>query len=228
MSLTDPEPGADGPRSVHRALMLLTCVAERGPQTLTALARVLDMSPSTTMRLGRALVHWGYLDRDESGTYTTGHRFASLQRAVPAAPETDIVELSGPVLRALTDDTQESSYLSVQGAAQTLVYLRQVPSPQAIRHVNWTGRSLPMAGTAAGAALMGQVDEQGVAVAKAIATEGATAVAAPVRDASGTIVAALSVVGPSFRMPPRVITRYGEQLRTRSTELSDLIAGKIS
>ncbi|MEU6140256.1 helix-turn-helix domain-containing protein [Streptomyces sp. NPDC047081] len=226
MSLNDPEQGADGPRSVHRALMLLTCVVERGPQTLSELARVLEMSPSTAMRLARALVHWGYLDRDESGTYSTGRRFASLQRTVREAPETDIVELSGPVLRALTDDTQESSYLSVQGAAQTLMYLRQVPSPQAIRHVNWTGRSMPMAGTAAGAALTGQVDEHGVAVAKAIATEGATAIAAPVRDAQGTIVAALSIVGPSFRMPPRAIARYAERVRLRSMELSDLVAGK--
>ncbi|MFJ8021434.1 IclR family transcriptional regulator C-terminal domain-containing protein [Streptomyces sp. NPDC096311] len=61
-----------------------------------------------------------------------------------------------------------------------------------------------------------------------MATEGATAIAAPVRDANGTIVAALSVVGPSFRTPPRVITRHGEQVRMRSTELSDLIAGKNS
>ncbi|MFG2960928.1 IclR family transcriptional regulator [Streptomyces sp. NPDC048291] len=223
MSLPDLEQGADGPRAVHRALMMLTCVAEKGPQTLSELARALDMSPSTTMRLGRALIHWGYLHRDESGTYATGHRFASLQRSVDEEPETDIVELSGPVLRALTDDTGESSYLSVRGAAQTLIYLRQVPSPQPIRHVNWTGRSIPMEGTAAGAALLGKVDERGVAVAKAIATEGATAVAAPVRDARGTVVAALSIVGPSFRMPARTVASLTEPVRARSAELSRLL-----
>ncbi|MGI5461079.1 hypothetical protein ACQEWB_49600 [Streptomyces sp. CA-249302] len=83
-----------------------------------------------------------------------------------------------------------------------------------------------MAGTAAGAALLGQLDEPSVAVAKAIATEGATAITAPVSDVNGTTVAALSAVGPSVRMPPRVITRYGEQLRVRAAELSDLLGGK--
>ncbi|NNN29167.1 IclR family transcriptional regulator [Streptomyces sp. S3(2020)] len=223
MSSPDLEQAADGPRAVHRALMMLTCVAERGPQSLTELARALDMSPSTAMRLGRALIHWGYLDRDESGTYSTGRRFASLRRSVPDEPEADIVELSGPVLRALTEDTGESSYLSVRGAAQTLIYLRQVPSPQPIRHVNWTGRSMPMEGTAAGAALLGKTDERGVAVAKAIATEGATAIAAPVRDAHGTIVAALSIVGPSFRMPARTIVSWSEHVRGRSAGLSRLL-----
>jgi DNA-binding IclR family transcriptional regulator len=49
---------------------------------------------------------------------------------------------------------------------------------------------------------------------------GLTALAAPVRDGSGRVVAAISVSGPSYRLPPQDRPALVEQLRAAATELS--------
>jgi DNA-binding IclR family transcriptional regulator len=214
---------AEGPRSVHRALMLLTEVTAHGPLTLSELSKRVGLSASTAMRLLRALSSWGYVERDELNQYRPGMRWAHTPPSVPATP--DLIESAGPVLKELTARTRESSYLSVRSGPDSLVYLRQVHSPEAIRHVDWAGRTMPLGSTAAGRALRGDTDSDGVALAEAIATEGATAVAAPVTDDAGAIVAALSIVGPSFRLRGDALRACETAVREAALDLSATLQG---
>jgi urocanate hydratase len=103
------------------------------------------------------------------------------------------------MLDELAQVTGESSYLAVPIDEQSAVYARQAPSPHAVRHVSWLGRTLPREGTALGAALAGHVDAHGVAMVEGGVEAGTVAIAVPVRR-DGQVIGAINVVGPSFRI----------------------------
>ena len=212
-----------GPRSVHRALELLTAVVESGPQPLTELARASGLPTSTTLRSLRALEHWGYVARTPDGGYVAGHRFArSRFDAEPASAE-HLFERSGEVLQQLTDRSGESSYLTVRGPGRSCIYLREVQSDQPIRHVGfagWAGRTVQMDGSAVGAVFDGETPESGFVSLGAVSAPDATVIAAAVLDSEDAIVAAISIVGPSFRMGTDRIQELGVLVRDAAQDLT--------
>jgi IclR family transcriptional regulator, acetate operon repressor len=72
-------------------------------------------------------------------------------------------------------------------------------SSRSVRHVSWLGRRIPRATSAVGAALLGTVGNKGVSIVNDGVEPDTTAIAVPIRDGE-TIVAAINVVGPRFRM----------------------------
>lgn len=214
---------ATGPRAVHRALELLTSVVESGPIALSDLARMVELPPSTAMRMLRALEHWDYVGKDTDGRYVTGVRFARAAFDAEPASAQALNDLGAPVLRDLTAETGESTYLAVEGAANTCVYLREVQSTHPIRHVGfgeWEGRAVPMGDSAVGDVLTRPVSEPGYVVKDALLTPEATVVAAPVIAASSrAVIAAISVVGPSYRMTPERIAECGRLAVASSARL---------
>ena len=68
------------------------------------------------------------------------------------------------------------------------------------------------------------VREQGFAIATDELDVGLTAVAAPVRDAHGDVVASVSVSGPSFRFDEDRIAEILPLVRTATTEISSRLA----
>ena len=98
------------------------------------------------------------------------------------------------------------------------LYLAQVQSPHAIRYASWRGRRVPGAVSALGLALQGS---RPPVVRRDAVEPGVTAVAAPVHGASGAVVAALSVTGPSFRLDdaavaPAAVALARERPRSRA------------
>jgi DNA-binding IclR family transcriptional regulator len=87
------------------------------------------------------------------------------------------------------------------------VYTCLAEGHHAIRHVSWLGHQISRRDTAVGAALAGRTDDDGVAVRVDAVEAGITAVSAPVRSGDGRIVAAISIVGPSFRLQGEVLAR---------------------
>jgi len=65
-----------------------------------------------------------------------------------------------------------------------------------------------------------QVRKQGYAVAVDELEEGLTAVAAPVRNAHGDVIASMSVSGPTFRLPPARVDEVLALLLEAATEVS--------
>ena len=90
--------------------------------------------------------------------------------------------------------------------AKQAVYVASRPGSHAVRHVSWLGQRVTRRSSAVGAALAGKVDEAGVAIRLDAVEEGITAVSAPVRGADGKVIAAVSVVGPSFRLHGAALT----------------------
>jgi IclR family acetate operon transcriptional repressor len=163
---------------------------------------------------------------DETGRYRLGLRLVELGNA--ALARLDLRELARPHLRGLVASTGETATLSVPGEefAITVDFVR---SPASVQGVAQIGRpSIPHA-TAAGKVLLAfgdvslpggtlraytpntivarpqlerevaRVRRQGWAQAVREREEDLNAIAAPVRDAAGELVAVLGVQGPASR-----------------------------
>lgn len=183
-------------------LQLLTTVgASPTPLSLTEAAGRVGLVPSTALRQLRALEAAGLLERNaDDQLYRPGPRLVDLARTVFVGQSLPIA--AQPFLDHLAATTGESAYLAVAAAPRRGVYVATAAGPHALRHSGWLGRTFALASTAVGAALAGRVDEDGCVAREGVLEAGITAVSAPVRSAgeSSNIVAALSVVGPTFRL----------------------------
>lgn len=211
----------DTPRATDRGLSLVRSIADN-PQglTLADLARNVELSPSTTLRQVRALEAAGFAMRRSDGAWVPGAELLRLARSLTA--HATLPRLAEPVLATLADATGESAYLAEPVDASAAVYVAMESGRHSIRHVSWLGHTISRAGTALGRALVGDVDDDGVAVKTDAVEQGITAVSAPVRDAADAIVGALSVVGPSFRLVDARLAEARSQVATHAVMLSRL------
>lgn len=229
---------AAGPRSSDRVLQLLIAVGESAPtgRTLGELAAAVDLVPSTALRQLRSLIAAGLVVHDADDLrYGVGPKLRGIAGVVMRT--TSISELARPWLDRLAAATGESCYLAVhdhdrghdgdhpgghrggRDAAVTVTYVAGAPGIHALRHTGWIGRSFAGDGTAAAAALAGRVGARGVVVRHDALEVGITAVAAPVRDATA-IVAAVNLVGPSFRLGLGVRARVSDAVAEAAAGLS--------
>ncbi len=186
----------DVPRSIGRVLDVLEVVVRRGPINLAAVAAATDLTPTTALRHLRALVTRDYVGRDERGAFSPGPALRHLAGVVVGAGgPASLVDVCRPVLAELAEVTGESAYLAVS-AGDEAVYVATAESKQPLRHAGWVGRTVPLDGTAVGAALRGS---PGTTLRRGGVEPGVTAIAHAVRVGT-EIVAALVVIGPSHRL----------------------------
>ncbi len=114
---TGPPPGA---QAVHRALGLLHCFHDNGPDlSASELARRMGLSVSTAHRLARTLVATGFLDQDErTARYRLGPAVAELgqlsfhQRGL---------HLAGPELAELARRTGATADLAIRSGPHAVI-----------------------------------------------------------------------------------------------------------
>jgi DNA-binding IclR family transcriptional regulator len=200
------------------ALLAEIAETEEGAR-LADLARDTTLSASTALRLLRALEGSDFVERRADGRYHVGTRL--LQIGVRAVGNARWISVVRPYLQSLTAATGESSYLGIPGPKRSVLYVANVESPLAVRHVSWPGRLIPMDTTAIGAALQGKVSGHGYAISDKTLDDEAIAIAVPIHDAD-VIVAAISVVGPKYRVTPDKARAAGELLVAAAAELSRL------
>lgn len=189
--------------SAARALALLDTVARQGTAGVREAAAATGIPTSTALRHLSALVEDEYIERDRLGRYLVGPALVRLALAtLQSGPHARLVAAAQPQLEALVDITEESAYLAVR-AGDAALYIATAESRRAIRHVGWVGRSVPLDGTAVGAALRTPSrapDTRPPSMVLIGAVEpDVTAVTAPVFD-DRRVVAALSILGPSDRI----------------------------
>ncbi len=210
-------------RAVQRAFDLLALLGQsREASTLSELARAAALPVSTVARLLATLEQSGFVRRAATGGYAAGGRL--LQIGLAALRGLSIYELSEAYLRRLSEKTGETANLAVRADAANAIYLRQHVSAHSIHHASWLGRMLPLDKTAVGQAIAGRVNSKGFVARRDTLERGVTAIAAPVRDASGDIAAALSITGPSYRIGDADIDRYGA-LVVREAKLASAALG---
>lgn len=218
-------------RSAERALSLLDTVISSGRITLGDAATATALPASTALRHLRGLVQAGYLRRDDAGTYSVGPTFVRLAlTALRSGPYAQLLAAAEPELAQLAATTEESAYLAVRDGA-TAVYVATAESSRAIRHVGWVGRSVPIVGTAVGAALsapplpptsLPAVEHNIGAIEEDVA-----AVSAAIHGPNGP-VAALSVLGPADRLSGARSEDAGAAVALAATSIAAQLAGEIS
>jgi len=215
---TAPHP-AGSTRAVDRALDLTVAVAEcAGGASLSELARRTALSASTALRLLTTLSARGFVERHEDGRYFAGAALRGLAATVSRTEP--LYELAGPHLEALAQTTRETSNLAIAIDARRALYLRQVASPRLVQTVSWAGRTIPLSGTAIGAALSGRVGCDEYTSTRRTVEPDVTAVAAPVFGADGRIVCAISVIAPTYRTSDEDVASHGDALLVHATAMS--------
>lgn len=207
-------------RTADRALDLLDAVSESAGSSLSELARATGLSPATASRLLATLAGRGLVRRDEQGRYLPG--LALMLMAARVLRGEPLYELAGPHLAEIAQQTGETANLGVAVDGERALYLRQAAADRRVQTTSWTGRTIPRRGTAMGAALAGHLSSGGYAVSRGALEPDITAVAVPVHGGQGQIVAALSVIAPSYRVTDGDLERFGGLLLEHADALSEV------
>lgn len=228
---------AHGTAAIDRGADLLVRVLEsEQPVALTDLASAAGLPKSTASRLVSALERRGLIEQDgERGRLRPGP--AILRVAERSMLERNIVELCRPTLDGLAEVTGETINLAVPGP-EGVEHIAQVDSRHFLGAGHWLGRSVgyehsangkvfvafgraPAA--AAGSSSAGElrsIRRDGIATSIDELEIGLSAMAAPVRGARGEVIAALSISGPTLRMPRARIEELEPILTREAAALS--------
>jgi IclR family transcriptional regulator, acetate operon repressor len=204
-------------RTVERALALLATICDRGRANLADSARDCDLAPSTALRLLRTLETTGFVTKEEFGTYRPGSRI--IQLGAQALSNESLTALAKPLMEKLVEDTGESVYLSVEGHRGTALYISIVEGTHSVRHASWVGRTVPLDRSAAGHALRGRTPDNGYVVVERGVEADVTAIACPVYS-EARIVAALSLVVPTYRLTAEDAAHHGRLLTSAAAGVS--------
>lgn len=211
-----------GVEAVERALTLLDTFAGTGKktQTLHELSLATGFYKSTILRLTASLERFGYLRRREDGRYELGPACARL--ASSRGNAIDHGELLQQAVRALARNSGETASFYVRDGDERVCLYRE-NSTQSIRHHVDIGDRLPMNRGAAGLVLMAcagepgerfeRIRQEGLALSLGDRDPDAAAVSAPVLDASGQLLGALTISGLRNRFTAEAIQRFQSLLR---------------
>lgn len=145
-------PGAQAIARAARLLRLVTAAGAEGA-SLQDLARGAELSRSTTHRLLSALKLEGLVDRDADSTRWMPGPELFLMGSVAAA-RYDVTALARDIVRSLAVKTEESAFLSVRRADETVCLLREEGSFPIRSFVLSEGVRFPLGVASAGLAIL--------------------------------------------------------------------------
>jgi DNA-binding IclR family transcriptional regulator len=206
---------------LDRGLRILQLFSPSQPQwALTDIARALGISRSSVFRLVYTLEAGGFLQRNGDKLVRLGPAVLSLGFAWLSSQ--DIGEVARPHLESLRDATGASAHLGVLDGEHVL-YLVRAPSRLALISNVGVGTRLPAATTSMGRVLLSGLDPTALRLlpagqrpdeatlvedrARGFVAEpsrfepGITSVAAPVRDHTGRVIAAINISAPESFLP---------------------------
>jgi len=183
----------------------------------------------------------------DRGKYRLGFGIVRLAGALTV--QRDLAHESRKACEALAADVGETVNVAILDG-ERVVNISEVRGPAAISVQNWVGQSTPPHATSSGKVLLAFVEGAGgrgrlerftdrtVCTAAALEREldevrvqgwastveeyevGLNALAAPLRDHSGQVVAAVSVSGPSYRLTPESFPEVSARLLDAATDVS--------
>lgn len=227
---TNPNPGT---QAVVRAIAILKAMARPGRGFgITELAALLQLNKAAVFRLLGALEAEGMVARDSAGGYRLGPELITL--GASALGSTDLSIAAHDELVALVELIGETATVEVLVGAEALI-IGEVQGRYLLGSAPRLGMRSPAHVTSTGKVLLAltqppptpgplekrtsrtitsrrdldreleKVRRQGYAIASEELEVGFTALAAPVRNHFGNVVAALSINGPSARLQPAVL-----------------------
>lgn len=235
----DETKGPRGIQSIEVGGQLLLALAHHGrPMALKDLAREAGMTPAKAHPYLVSFIKLGLVEQDGgSGPYGLGP--LAMQLGLISLQQYDPVRLATPVIEELALQLGHTVAMAVWGTrGPTIVRVAEGPTPVHIsmRH----GTVMSLAGTASGrlfaawrtdeAAALGEplpdsaalaaVRQQGLATSRDGVIAGVSAVAAPVFEASGRLVMALTAIGPSASFDTTSTGAVAAPLAVAASQLS--------
>jgi DNA-binding IclR family transcriptional regulator len=236
-------PAASGIKSLAKGLRALRMLIEVDDLGTVEVARALGVDKSAASRILRTLADAGFAVQGAGRRYRAAARLAGAHPgATPFLSGGSVRERARPLLEHLHRITSETVTLAVRADDQVL-YLDKIAAEQPLRVERPIGTLSPLHCTALGkvflawhaapmpatltaytpntpvtrAALQAQLDRfaaQGYAVDDEELAPGIRCVAAPLRDpASGALVAALGVSGPTARIASPQLETLGRLVK---------------
>ena len=235
-------PGPRGIQSIETGGQLLIALANHGrPMALKDLAAAADMPPAKAHPYLVSFIKLGLVEQEAvSGRYGLGP--LALQLGLISLQQYEPVRLATPRIEELAALLGHTVAIAVWGnRGPTIVRVAEAPSPVHIsmRH----GTVMNLAGTASGrlfaawraqeaaalgealpeAAIRAAVREAGLATSRDGVVAGVSAAAAPVFEASGRLVLALTAIGPSASFD----TALKGPLATALRQAADLLSRRL-
>src|SRR3989475_4135180 len=140
-------------KTLRKGLEVLETLADdRDALTLMALAERLQESPPVVFRILRTLEERGCVEQD-AGSKRWQPGFRAWEIGCRVVNRTGLVEAARPLLKALTEFTEETSYLAVVRGTDT-VYLDTVVGLEPLRVYAEPGFRVPLYLTASGKAIL--------------------------------------------------------------------------
>ena len=237
----------------ERAASLVAAVLTDSPRPIAQLASELSLSEDELGASLAVLSEHGLIAIDARHASVSPGPIA-LRFARSGRGHDDLIELSRPRLRRLADETGETANLIVPRPGGTEA-IAQADGQHMLGVTNWVGRPLGLHCTAAGkvflahglatlpdgaldartsqtitdhsvlAAELDEVLERGYAVLVDELEPGLSAVAAPVRERGGEVVAVLCVSGATLRLPRQRLDLLGRLCVEQAGQLSASLSG---
>lgn len=223
-------------RSVERALDILLCFTDSTDLGLSEISSRLSLHKSTVHRLLATLENKGFLIRDiQTEKYRLGFRIWELSANL--THNDDPATLLLPEMERLRDLVEETISLYVRDGSER-IRIQAVQSRQPIRRVAPIGARMPLAVGASSKVLvayaepyflnellndphwpdfvnqevyveqLAQIKQQGFATSVEERELGTAAVAAPIFNRNGQLVASIAASGPSNRLTPEKMSEY--------------------
>ncbi|HWS33107.1 MAG TPA: IclR family transcriptional regulator [Actinoplanes sp.] len=223
----DSEAGTPPVQSVDRALTILEILARRREAGVTELGRELGVHKSTAFRLLAALESRGFVEQaQDRGSYRLGLGIVRIAGAVAA--QLDVSRQGLAACERLATELGETVNIAIMDSGRA-VNVTQSRGSAAITSHDWVGKQTPLHATSSGKVLLAfafspvlsglerftastivdsaelareldRVRAMGWASTAEEFEVGLNAVAAPIRGADGSVIAALSVSGPAYRL----------------------------
>ncbi|WP_410515181.1 IclR family transcriptional regulator [Paenibacillus sp. BR2-3] len=217
----------NGTQTLSRALDILFALSEvNGTLTVSEIAQKVSIPESTTYRFLQTLEQNGIIERRGKNQIGMGLRILDLARSLNMQFQRDLLPLALPIMEELTEAVQETSVLFVR-TGNNAVCIQNVKSHGLIQFSIDNGRILPLHLGASGKCILAfessKVSERilqsigyekervtlekeleiirsrNYCITKGEVDPDVFAIAAPITDGHGPVIASLSVAGPSFR-----------------------------
>ncbi|HEY3729189.1 MAG TPA: IclR family transcriptional regulator, partial [Solirubrobacteraceae bacterium] len=247
-SPADPAADREGSSPAEQVARVLAAVLDRSPRTLGELSDEAAISEADLGPVLEALERHGLVavdpDRASIRPGAAALRFARSDLGLA-----DLVELARPGMRRLAAESGETANLILPRPGGTEA-IAQIDGSHLLGVTNWVGRPLGLHATAAGKVflafgaaeladdpleplapatitdrerLMAELEtvrERGYATIVDELEPGLSAVAAPIREHGGAVVAVLCLSGASLRLEPQRLELLGRVTIEQSDEIS--------
>lgn len=206
---------------LDKAFVVLNALVTR-PLSLSEVVEATGIPRATCHRLLSALEHHGAVRRNDEGMYCVGPTMAGLGRA--ATSQFPFLRKAREIATELRDKTGESVqvFMPETDGRRCVISLE---SPNGLRWIVPEGSLFPITRGSAGRVLSGaKLSNGGWIESVEERVKGVASVSAPVIDAAGDVIAALSISGPLERMSRNPGAKFGAMVSRGARDLSHFVA----